>query len=213
MQEQRGQGGCCGTNILTGTDGMEGLTRSQPNEDLCAQRCCRQVPILVLPPTAEEGQEGQRRDCRPQRHPREEASQGQELRYLAPIRLAIRHPQRASSLSRHPHVHTLSGFYADSLSRWSRSSEPCPEPRPSSPCTRTWPPDTERDSATSRSSESPRLRRRTTSDDHTSSSCSSPDSSSPCPTGGRRAGDGSLPTGPPPGLRSPVLSVCCCRAL
>lgn len=30
----------------------------QPNEDLRSQRCRRQVPILVLPPTVEEGQEG-----------------------------------------------------------------------------------------------------------------------------------------------------------
>jgi hypothetical protein len=40
------------------------ILMEQPNEDLCAQRCCRQVPILVLPSTIEEGQEGQRRDCR-----------------------------------------------------------------------------------------------------------------------------------------------------
>ena len=32
----------------------------QPDEDLCAQRGCRQVPFLVLPPSAQEGQEGVR---------------------------------------------------------------------------------------------------------------------------------------------------------
>lgn len=120
--------------------------------------------------------------------PREEAIEGQELRHLAPIRLPIRYPQRMFPPSEGPRTALTY--------RWSRSSELFPEPRPSSPCTRTWLPDTEPDLGMSRSSESPRSRRRKTSGGLTSSSSSSQDSSSLSPTDVPHPRTGSPPTDP-----------------
>ena len=120
--------------------------------------------------------------------PGEEAIEGQELRYLASIRLPIWYPQRM--------LLPQCCIRITLIFRWSRSSELFPELRLSSPCTRTWLPDTEPDLGMSRSSESPRLRRRRTSGGLTSSSSSSQDSSSLSPTDVPHPRTGSPPTDP-----------------
>merc|ERR1711939_791151 len=109
-----------------------------PHARLRPERCRCQVPLLVLPRQAEEGQEGQRRDCQLELDPREAPAQGQELRPLAPA-----------------------------LTTCTRSTVKCPAATPSSPCTRTWPPVTVPVSGLSPSSKSSRSRRPTTSAAHT----------------------------------------------
>ncbi|KAK3104244.1 hypothetical protein LTR53_018621, partial [Teratosphaeriaceae sp. CCFEE 6253] len=71
-----------------------------PHAHLCAERRDRQVPLLVLPRQAEEGQEGERRDCVVEQDPREAPAQGQELRHLAALRLPLRHAQHVQGVPR-----------------------------------------------------------------------------------------------------------------
>merc|ERR1712000_435764 len=58
-----------------------------PHANLRTQHRGCQVPLLVLPHEAAQGQEVQRRDRLPERHPREATPQGQELWHLDPLRL------------------------------------------------------------------------------------------------------------------------------
>jgi hypothetical protein len=97
-----------------------------PHAHFCAQRGRRQVKVLVLPRQAPQDQEGERRDrlCQPGSFtavldmknlaptreerdeqltfsdPREAPPEGQELRYLDPLRFALRHPQHVQGVPR-----------------------------------------------------------------------------------------------------------------
>lgn len=62
------------------------------------RRC--QVPLLVFPYEAAQGQEGQWRGCIPKYHQRKAAIEGENFRHLDPVRLEIRRAQYVQGIPR-----------------------------------------------------------------------------------------------------------------
>lgn len=84
--------------------GRQPDAQAVPHAHLRPERRGGQVPLLVLPDEAAQGQEVVRRDRVVERHPREATAQGQELWHLDPIRLPLRHPQHVQGVPRdEPH--------------------------------------------------------------------------------------------------------------
>merc|ERR1712093_39343 len=75
-------------------------TKVVPNENFCTQHRGCKVSFLVLLDEAPQGQEGERRDRQLECYPREAPNEGQELRYLDPIRFSLWYPQHVQGVPR-----------------------------------------------------------------------------------------------------------------